>query len=80
MKINEVEVVTNGKFAYDGCHKIYIIEDEQDEKEAIEFGYEIHPIDRLEDMYEVSCSLKFISNWKLNKHYVGQFEEAKFEY
>ena len=27
MKINGKEVITNGKFAYDTCHKIYILED-----------------------------------------------------
>lgn len=34
MKINNVEVVGN-KFAYDGCHKIYIIEDMEDEQKAM---------------------------------------------
>lgn len=80
MKINGIEVVTNGKFAYDGCHKIYIIEDEQDEKEAIEFEYDLLPIEKLKETYEDSCPLKFISNWKLDKYYVSQFKEAKIEY
>lgn len=50
-----------------------------DIKVAEELKYEILPILELERMYEESCELRFISNWKLNKHYVKQFEEAVFE-
>lgn len=78
MKINGIEVVTNGKFAYDGCHKIYIIEDEENEEEASD-GYKILPIEKLKETYENSCELKFIHNWNLDKTYVAQFEEAVFE-
>jgi len=73
MKING-QVVVGKEFAYDGCHKIYIIEDEEDKKEAID-GYTILPISLLKKTYENSCSLRFIHNWKLNKTYVLQFEE-----
>jgi hypothetical protein len=78
MKINNVEVVGN-KFAYDGCHKIYIIEDEQDEQKAIDCGYEILDISKLVNTYKYSCELRFIHNWKLTKTYVAQFENATFE-
>ena len=78
MKINNVEVVGN-KFAYEGCHKIYIIEDTEDEHEAIDCGYEILDISELVDTYRNSCELRFVRNWKLNKLYVGQFENAVFE-
>lgn len=79
MKINGKEVLGT-KFAYDGCHKIYIIEDDKDLMEALNFNYDIFPIGKLEDTYNKSCPLKFISNWKLNNCYVPQFEDAKFEY
>lgn len=78
MKINNVEVVGN-KFAYDGCHKIYIIEDMEDEQKAIDCGYEIFNISELVDMYRNSCELRFVRNWKLDKLYVGQYEYATFE-
>lgn len=78
MKINNVEVVGN-KFAYDGCHKIYIIEDEQDEQKAHECGYKILEISQLVNTYKYSCELRFIHNWKLTKTYVAQFENATFE-
>lgn len=78
MKING-EAVIGEQFAYDGCHKIYIIEDLEDKAEAIEDGYMLLPINQLEEAYENSCGLKFISNWSLTKKYVAQFEEADFE-
>lgn len=78
MKVNGIEIIGD-KFAYDGCHKIYIIEDVDDWRTALESGYKILPIEKLEETYEKSCSLKFISNWKLDKRYVPQFEDAEFE-
>lgn len=77
MKINGIEVLGD-KFAYDGCHKIYIIEDKDDEEDALSCGYSLLPIEKLEMTYSMSCPLKFIRNWKLNKLYVPQFEDAIF--
>ena len=45
MKINDVEVLGN-KFAFDGCHKIYIIEDDNDYNEAVSYGYNVHTVTR----------------------------------
>ena len=78
MKVNGIEIVGN-EFAYEGCHKIYIIEDIDDRLEAIDWGYEILPIEKLPDIWNDSCPLRFISNWALNIHYVPQFEEVIFE-
>lgn len=80
MRINGVEVVGK-EFAYDGCHKMYVIEDEADRQEAMGLGFEpedILPIELLQRTYWESCDLRFIHNWKLNKTYVGQFEEVEF--
>lgn len=75
MKINNVDVLGN-RFAFDGCHKIYIIEDDTDYNEAVSYGYNIHNIDELEHIYRhKTCDLVFISNWKLTKRYVEQFEK-----
>lgn len=74
MRINNIE--TNAiQFAYDGCHKMYIIEDEQDLKEAEEMGYTILPIEELENTYNSSCPLRFIHNWKLTKTFIEQCQE-----
>ena len=78
MRINDKEVKGNA-FAFDGCHKIYIIEDEEDEVQAIEYGYEIYDISQIKKIWKESCSLRFISNWKLDIRYVAQFENARFE-
>lgn len=70
--------VTGNKFAYEGCHKIYVIEDENDEQEAKQLCYKVYPIKDIEACYENSCDLRFISNWKLNTFYANQFEKATF--
>ena len=83
--VTDVVTLVNGKettatrFAYDGCHKIYLIEDDEDEKEAIELGYTIKPIKSIMSIYHHSCPLKFIRNWKLDKAFVSQ-EERWYPY
>lgn len=79
---------TEAKFyAYDGCHKIYMVENEKDFMEAVEIGYDIRRIEGLRKDWKNSCPLKFINNWKLDKTYIPQFAEcpkiqgtAKFRY
>ena len=73
------KLVKGNEYAYDGCHKIYIIEDGHDRRWAKHYGYTIYPIDSIKECYKNSCSLKFISNWKLNERYCRQFEQAKFK-
>lgn len=77
MTINE-KVVYGDLFAYDGCHKIYILEDYNDVVDAAKRGYYIKPINKIIKTYAISCDLKFISNWKLNVSYVSQDEDAIF--
>lgn len=48
----------------DGCHKIYLIEDQEDEQKSHECGYKILDISQLMKTYEYSCELRFIRNWK----------------
>ena len=78
MKINGKEIKAK-QFAYDGCHKIYLIEDTDDLKDAKGIGYDIYDIELLKETYDDSCSLRFINNWKLTEQIVPQFETAKFE-
>ena len=65
MKINQNEI-TADHFAYEGCHKIYLIENQNDFEDARSSGYGIYPIRQLEQTYEDSCDLRFISNWGLS--------------
>ncbi len=78
MKINNT-TTTAKKFAFDGCHKIYLLESRKDETEARAIGYSILPISELQDAYDSSCGLRFISNWQLTTSFVHQFDEATFE-
>lgn len=81
VSINGVTVKTNGFFAFDGCHKMYILESDADESEARDdYGFKILPIDLLEDTYLNACPLKFISPWCLQGHYVPQGKIADFCY
>ena len=77
MKINSIEI-TSKEFAYDGCHKIYLIETEANKEEAISCEYKILPIEKLKDTYFNSCGLEFINTWAL-KTIVGQSQRAIFE-
>lgn len=79
MKINNIET-TAKQFAFDGCHKIYLIESIDDLKEAIVAEYSIYPIEGLELAYMDSCSLRFINNWKLDKTFVLQGTEEEVEF
>ena len=75
---DEVKEIVGNKIAFDDCHKIYIIEDEEDEEQARSYDYDIYDISMLEEIWNKSCGLRFISNWKLDKRYVNQFEEVEF--
>ena len=76
MKIGRLK--TNAKkLFYDDCHKIYLIEDENDIKEFYSKGWsekDIFSINDIVDIYENSCSLKFIQNCKLTKTFARQFQ------
>ena len=79
MKINNKKIDAK-LVAYDECHKIYLIEDAEDREQAIKANYVLYPINYIKEIWENSCSLRFISNWKLTKSFVAQFEEAIFTY
>ena len=78
--------VKGDKFVWDNCHKIYIIEDENDLLDCMNTwgtlinGTDIFDITEIERIYDNSCSLRFISNWKLDIKYVSQFDDATFEW
>lgn len=79
-KIGKYNLKSIDKFFYDGCHKIYIIEDFNDIEEMI--GYyswsmnDIYPIDELENILLNSCPLVFIHNVKLTKDYLTQEQKT----
>lgn len=61
-RINGEDVVAD-RFVYDGCHKIYLLESKEAEKDARSKGYKTFPISGLLKAYVYSCPLRFIHKW-----------------
>lgn len=67
--ISDMNTFINGKstnateFAYDGCHKIYLIEDDQAETMFKAEQWSIYPIADLENIWQRSCFLRFVEGW-----------------
>lgn len=61
-KINGVEIKAKA-FAYDGCHKIYLLKDMKSRREASKNGYDIYTIDDLLTCFVYACPLRFINEW-----------------
>lgn len=76
LKINGIKY-NYDKFAYDGCHKIYLLENSEVE-EAEQLDYKIMDIELLPEIYNDSCVLRFINIWngKNPKTVIPQFYEA----
>ena len=69
-------------FAFDGCHKIYLITSSKDESEALDYGYELRGVNELPEAYEQSCGLRFISFWDVENikgNLVPQCFDAEIE-
>ncbi|GAB4972880.1 MULTISPECIES: hypothetical protein [Mycobacterium] len=65
------------EFAWDGCHKIYLIRSAEERAQLVEMGYgeggsEILPISELPEVWGYTCGLRFISSGDLTQHYVEQ--------
>jgi hypothetical protein len=74
MKINNQE--TNAQFfAYDGCHKIYLIESEEQLQDYVR--YQIKPISELQQTFESSCELRFVNSADLKINFVKQYEKLE---
>lgn len=61
-KINGIEINAIG-FAYDGCHKIYLLNNGDDIVEAEDNGYDVFDIDGIVSAFIYSCPLRFINEW-----------------
>ena len=71
MKINGEEI-TAREFAWDGCHKIYLIDSEESRAELLGYGYDLYAIHELKKRFNESCGLRFISSGDLSRDYVPQ--------
>lgn len=78
MKINGKEIKAE-MFAYDGCHKIYLLNNDEEMCQALECDYGIYDISLLKEKYENSCPLRFINNWDLTSVVKQGEENVEFE-
>ena len=62
--------------AFDGCHKIYFLQDDERERDAREIGYDIYPCSKLRELLEASCSLVFVNRWGMG----STIEEANADF
>lgn len=61
MKINADDFLG---FVWDGCHKIYLIESDEDWKQCDTYSRtEMRPMDELPAVWAKSCPLRFISTY-----------------
>ena len=67
LKVGNKSMANAIGFGYEGCHKIYVVETEEEKKELIGYGYKIYPMTKLESVFRNSCFLRFISWGDLNK-------------
>lgn len=91
-KVKEA-VDTAVSIAWEGCHKIYIMSDEQSNADMIDLEYEPirvcdkqEAVDQLFEWWECSCSLRFIQRIEgeqgSNENYynvIGQFDYNEYE-
>lgn len=81
------QLLINGKpiagathFGYDGCHKVYLIRDENEREIMESNGYDIFPIELLPRVWRETCPLRFISPADLSEpNFVEQCDEATVE-
>ena len=64
-----------------------ILKNFKDKNQAVSYGYDILPLELIEEIYLDSCELRFINTWGDSENdsdpiipIVKQFEKAKFEF
>ena len=80
-KLAAIEAQVDLQIAYDGCHKMYLVENEEQADNAIETGYRLYAATEVRTLWEESCALRFINRWALldgqwtNEFTIEQFED-----
>lgn len=63
--------------AFDGCHKLYVLDTRTDVKEAGNSGYGIESTDDLPLLWKRSCFLRFVNSWGLDRDVIPQGRECE---
>lgn len=77
-----LDLITKSKWkiAWDGCHKIYFLQDKGRVVMAKEYGYTIYPSSKVRELFENSCSLRFVSRWGYdNPDFMHEWNIYQFE-
>lgn len=69
--------ITAKEFAFDNCHKIYLVNNKDDKAQLLEYGYDFYPIEEIKEAFDGGCGLRFIQDMTTFNNIVGQFEPAK---
>lgn len=78
-KMYEIKVQS---IAFDGCHKIYLITDNNEADEAKSYGYKLVPVGYLNAIWESACPLRFIEFWdvkNLKGNIIPQCRDAEIQ-
>lgn len=59
-KLQHIERMPH-QIAFDGCHKMYVMDSPEAEEEAREIGYDFYPASQVRDLNERSCGLVFVN-------------------
>lgn len=74
VKLNKKSIKKATSFAFDGCHKVYLLTDKDDIKTIKEeYGFIICPIEVLEETFKNTCGLRFVSWWNTLDSVIPQF-------
>lgn len=73
VSINGKEIKQD-RFAFDKCHKFYLIANDEEENEALNAGYTVYSIDQIAKEFWNSCPLRFIQTWKDFERIIPQCE------
>lgn len=66
--------------AFDGCHKIYFLQDSGRRAQAKGYGYDIFPSTEVRRLYDKSCGLRFVSRWGYsNEDFEHEWNIEQFE-
>lgn len=76
VEINDTRIWAD-EFAWDGCHKLYIVTDQESRDQLEGYGYDFFNIAELQECWDSSCMLKFISDASLNCNYINQGHEGR---
>lgn len=81
IKLNNKPIEAAIAFAFDGCHKVYLLKGPNDIRDALRYDYTIYPISELEETFSMTCSLRFVSWWHDFEAIIPQFaNKVVFKY